>query len=157
VLSIGLLGSLVACASRRANLSFGSYCQQAELAPRITVRAVVPTSGITVLVLDGTSNAPLPQAQFGIVNSNLAAYTDSTGLARISRLTPGTHTLRIRAIGYKPVIDTLTIPAQGGRFLIVQIQRDVFCLNTYFGAGHVPAGSKWSSRGARQPLAAVAP
>jgi len=126
---IGLLGSLFACSSHQVNTGIVySDCPQPKLASRIDVRSETSTSGITVLVLDGSSNVPLHQAQFAIVNTNLAALTDSTGIARLPKLNPGTYTLRVRALGYKPVTDTLTVPGSGGRFLIVQIPRVILCL-----------------------------
>jgi hypothetical protein len=105
-----------------------SDCPQPTLAPRIEVRSETATSGITVLVLDGSSNVPLHEAQLAIPNTNWAASTDSTGLARLPKLKPGAYALRVRAIGYKPVTDTLTVPSSGGRFLIIQIPRDITCV-----------------------------
>lgn len=105
------------------------------MAPRINVRPSVTTPGLTALVLDATSNAPVYSAQVVVPALGWAAVTDSMGFARLPKLTPGNHTLRVRAVGYKAAVDTITIPRSGGRFLIVQLT----CFPNSFGAGGVTA------------------
>ena len=127
-LCVCLLSDLVACSPHPVSGAFGPApkCEVA-LAPRISVRPAVTMSGLAVLVLDASTNGPLPQARIGVLENSWGAYTDSTGFARLARLTTGSYTIRIRAIGYKSVDDTLIIPPGGGRFLIVQLSRDLFC------------------------------
>lgn len=128
-LCIGLLWGILACSPHRGASAFGPAPRCGlPLAPRINVRSTVTTSGLAALILDGSTNTPLIQAQLLVLKSAWTALTDSAGFARLPRLTGGSYTVRIRALGYTAVDDTIMIPPTGGRFVIVQLPRDVLCL-----------------------------
>ena len=125
VLAVGLLATLPACAANTRQPS----CYRGSLrpAPRISVRPEVGTRGLAVLVLDGSSNAPVPGAQVIISPGGGSRTTDSLGISQLSTLSGHVHLL-VRALGYKRTTDSLSIPIEGGRFLIVQLQPDPVCL-----------------------------
>jgi hypothetical protein len=125
VLAVGLLISLPACAANTRQP--GCYRPSLRLAPRISVRPQVGTQGLTVLVLDGSSNAPVAGATLVVTPGQRRDMTDSLGISQLSSLSGQVHLL-VRAIGYKRTTDTLSIPIGGGRFLIVQLQPDPVCL-----------------------------
>jgi|SRR5687767_3204248 len=127
---VWVLGLVVACGPKQgtAVLIATPDCRQ-PLAPRINVRPAVTTPGFTALLLDATSNVPLQEARIEVPELNWAASTDSMGFARLARLQPGIYTVRARAVGYKVVTDTITIPPGGGRFLIFQLVLDRFCFS----------------------------
>src|SRR5688572_23698865 len=124
------LGLFVACGPKQATavLNAPPNCRQ-PLAPRIDVRPAVTTPGLTALLLDATTNAPLQEARIEVPELNWAASTDSMGFARLARLQPGSYMIRARAVGHKSVTDTITIAAGGGRFLIFQLVLDRFCFS----------------------------
>jgi len=127
---VGILGLAMACGPRQGTPVLGSPpdCRQPLAAP-INVRPAVTTPGLSALLLDATSNAPLHEARIEVQELNWAASTDSMGFARLPKLLPGSYTVRARAVGYKAVTDTITIPQSGGRFLIIQLALDRFCFS----------------------------
>ena len=128
-LCVGLLCCFFACSPHRAASPFGPPPKcELPLAPRLDVRPTMTGSGLAVLVLDASSNAPILQAQALVLENSWANITDSAGFARLPQLPTGSYTLRVRAVGYKPVDDTLRIPPDSGRFVIIQLAKDLRCI-----------------------------
>lgn len=109
-------------------------CFRIPLAPTIHVRPVVTTPGLTVLVLDASSNAPIVPTRVWLVGDSLSGAGDEFGVVRIPKAA-GSIRVAIRGLGYSMLNDTLTIPGSGGRFLIVQLRRDPACLEEDRGLG----------------------
>ena len=101
--------------SLRANLS-NSYGVWTDLAPLdqerigrrdLTIVAVTPmrfdvpsTTAFTGRVHRDSTDAPLPDADVIIADLGLTGSTNARGEFRIAGITPGTHTVQVRKIGY---------------------------------------------------------
>jgi len=90
--------------------------------PAINVRPHVSAPGLTLLILDRETNAPIPGAMVSLPPSTaVAAHADQEGMIRLRTLA-GNIKILVRSVGYGRAEDTVSIPHEGGRFLIVQLR-----------------------------------
>jgi hypothetical protein len=87
-----------------------------------------PAGVVTILLLDAHSGGILPGAQVALGGTPRMARTDSTGTAILRDVPPGRYEIWARHIGYSPRKDSLILALGEGRTRIVQLQRDVVCL-----------------------------
>lgn len=124
---ISFAGLAVGCAHPASVLCNGS--PRPQLAPAISVRAQASQRGLSVLILDRVSNAPVQRAQLVIYSQKLVLVADSNGLAQSPTIAPGHITYVVRALGYTAIRDTVTISEHLGRFLIAQIVSEPYCID----------------------------
>lgn len=84
------------------------------LVPRVRLAAAqVDSGGVAGQVSDSASGAPIVGATVMIEGTGQHVMTDAGGRYRVSRLKPGSYTLRARYIGYRPSSASVTIRAGG--------------------------------------------
>jgi TonB-dependent starch-binding outer membrane protein SusC len=69
------------------------------------------TGTIRGLVSRSTADSPVPGAQVFIVGGKLGAVTGTDGRYTISEVPPGSHTVRVRALGFQPIEKTVEVTA----------------------------------------------
>jgi len=69
------------------------------------------TGTIRGLVSRSTADSPVPGAQVFIVGGKLGAVTGNDGRYTFSEVPPGTHTVRVRALGFQPIEKTVAVTA----------------------------------------------
>jgi len=109
-----------------------AYCDRLpkpRLSPVISVRAETSQRGLSVLILDRVSNAPIRGAQVVIATPSLILVADSNGLAQSSTMLPGLVSFSVRFIGYLAVRDSITISEHFGRFRIIQLLAQPICID----------------------------
>jgi hypothetical protein len=121
-----LICLVIGCAHRPQFYCDGS--PRPRLAPVISVRAQSSQPGLTVLILDRVTSAPVQGAQVMVRSQGIIVVSDSNGLAQSRTIAPGLANLVVRSLGYRAVRDTLAIPEHPGRFLIVQIEAEPSCI-----------------------------
>jgi len=100
------------CIVRAAGLDFlrlssGTYVVVAS-------RADAPMPGaLAGLIVDATSGAPVPAARVVLLESGETRQVGSDGLFSFGSLAPGTYRVATNAIGYAPVLRTLTVAPDG--------------------------------------------
>lgn len=95
---------------RRITASFALGLTIAGLAPTL-LAAQGGTGSVRGKVTDAATNAPLRGVQVFVVGSRVGAATGADGSYSFSGVAAGQQTLRIRAIGYKPMDQVVTITA----------------------------------------------
>ena len=81
------------------------------LALGVSGRALAQAASITGVVLAEAGERPLPNAEVAITSLGKSARTDSAGNFRLDGVTPGTHTVAIRLIGYAPLSAAMSFRA----------------------------------------------
>lgn len=76
-----------------------------------TAAAQGTTGSVQGRVTQSPSGAPIANAQVQVVNTRLGGATDADGRYSIPAVPPGTHTLRVRLIGFRPADQTVTVTA----------------------------------------------
>jgi hypothetical protein len=84
----------------RTILAFLSVAVSAQLHP---LAAQAPTATITGTVTDSATGTPLARVGVVIDGTSVGAFTDSVGRYRITNARPGTLSLVVSRIGYKPI------------------------------------------------------
>src|SRR5215472_2564465 len=70
------------------------------------------SSGVVSGVLQGSGGGePIPYATVSLVNIGRSSFADAEGGFRLSRLAPGSYSLRVRQIGYTPLDTTIAVEA----------------------------------------------
>jgi protocatechuate 3,4-dioxygenase beta subunit len=87
--------------------------------PSLLVRNEPAAAGLLdIRVLDGRSSAPMGSAIVDLTSQALRGSTDSHGLVQFASLSPGRYIVRVRSIGYFPVLDSLALTEHAGRRLL---------------------------------------
>ncbi len=71
------------------------------------------TGTITGRVVDADDQQPIRDVQVVLVGTTAGARTDATGHYRLANVSAGPHDLRTLRLGYKPITQTVTVPAGG--------------------------------------------
>ena len=82
----------------------------ALLAPP-SARAQQPTGSIRGTVTNAASTTPVGNAQVMVAGTTLGAMTGADGTYQINLVPAGTHTVRVRMIGYQPAEKSVTVTA----------------------------------------------
>ncbi|MGH7562505.1 MAG: SusC/RagA family TonB-linked outer membrane protein [Gemmatimonadales bacterium] len=73
--------------------------------------ALAQTGTIRGTVTDVRTRLPLTDVQVGLLGTSLAGVTNARGEYTMANVNPGTHTIRVRRIGYEPVTRSVTLEA----------------------------------------------
>ena len=87
-------------------------------------------AAITVSISDAGTGEFLPGAWVSIVGSRDFVRTDTTGLARLTRIEPGTHLLRVRMLGFSSFHALVTLPPGERADLYAQLRQAPMTLAT---------------------------
>jgi Pvc16 N-terminal domain/Carboxypeptidase regulatory-like domain len=69
-------------------------------------------------VLNDTTGAAIPGALVDVVDSGLRQSTDEDGFYAFSTISPGAHSVRVVAVGFKPRIQTVSVPGAPEDYVI---------------------------------------
>ena len=105
----------------------GDNCDQ-PAAPRpeplrLNVTRAVPVRSFVALILDKSTNQPVPRASVAISRFK-GSWTDSSGVAEIRDVPRGTHTVTIRAIGYPQRSESIQMPDTSGVMGVFELARN---------------------------------
>lgn len=80
------------------------------------------------VVVEAGSAAPVPGAELHLVEAGIATVADSAGRWRFGSVPAGTHTLRVRRIGFAPRLVTVGAPRREGT-LVVELEPTALALD----------------------------
>lgn len=83
---------------------------------------------IQALLLDAHSGKPVPEAQLSLEGKSPAARPGEDGIVILHDVPEGSHPVRVVALGYYAIRDTVALTATEGRVRIYQLKRVGFCL-----------------------------
>jgi len=73
-------------------------------ATTLLTRVAEAQGGLINGAVEDSAGAPIPQVSIGIVGTGLERTTDARGTFRFVRVRPGVHFVRVRRLGYDPLI-----------------------------------------------------
>jgi hypothetical protein len=95
--------------------------------PDKRVHVVALDGKLRGLVVDGETKAPLIGAEVVLDSSSARLVgTNPLGLFVFTNVSAGTHAIRIRAIGYRPVLDIVVVDPEGTAHLTYEMRIDVY-------------------------------
>ena len=110
------------CVTRAAGVDFvrlssGTYVviAQAESAPVF--------AGLTGVVLDAATGAPLPSARVQLAELPRAVLSQDDGGFSFPRLRPGRYALSVRAVGYRPYLTSFDVQPRAVQMLRLPLER----------------------------------
>jgi hypothetical protein len=72
------------------------------IAPSLVAQQSPPTGRIAGRAVDGTTGAPIPASQVTLEGTPITSIADWAGRYLLDGVAPGTHTVSVRMIGYRP-------------------------------------------------------
>ena len=96
-----------------------------------TAQSIAPRVGtVAGVVLVDSLNTPIANAEVRVGNDSISTRTDSSGRFELMRVPAGVKQLTVRAIGFEPFSQTVTVNNNGRVELELTLRRDVQQLQT---------------------------
>ena len=111
----------IACLFLQLPLSLFIACAHPGQTPSTDLSSPTTPAVISGVVSDAYSGKPLQNAQVGLQETEVQVATDRSGHYRIGPVPSGTYTVRVRLIGYTPLMTTVTVPDTGPFQLNLQL------------------------------------
>lgn len=112
------LAGRVSCTRTHARACAQASAQACALAIALVImvtplraQAGPELGGLDITVLDARNNLPLSYAVVKLTQPDIERFTDARGRMIIAALSPGSYSLSVRRLGFKPTVKTVTVTA----------------------------------------------